>query len=43
VLLVMLVMEEKRRRCLVYLWDASVGAKEDLLVMMLACWGSLVE
>ena len=33
----MFVVEEKRRRCLVHLWDANVGDKEDLLLMMLAC------
>jgi hypothetical protein len=27
----------------VQLCDANVGAKDDLLVCMLACWGSLVE
>jgi hypothetical protein len=30
VLLVMLVEEEDKRRCLAHLWHASVGAEEDL-------------
>ena len=42
-LLVMLVVEETRRRCLVHLWDVSVVAKEDLLVGMITCRESLVE
>jgi hypothetical protein len=42
VLLVCLIEEEKRRRCLGHLWETSVEAKEDLLVLMLACCGSLV-
>ena len=32
-----LVVEEREGHILVCFWDASVGAKNDLLMLMLAC------
>jgi hypothetical protein len=37
-----LIVEEEKRRRLGHFWEASVDAKENLSVLMLACWRSLV-